>query len=406
MSYVQRCMVAVATIGAFFATAGVSLAVSLNFAGTQTNLGSTFYPGTGEPPCCVVPWRSDSGANTFAVSDQVPNRYYGTAGYAMFATLFTYPNQNLGYSSSVSDPIFADNDLYIDLIDLPDFVTNSQILSTRKAAGWGYAIIDDPVLQHGYRQWTFDGVNYPNAQGPCPGPDCNVNGGIPYVKLGLLDGNDILGNNPGTSPSGRWGFEVGENAPAKFRVGVMTDGLDATIFAAGEVFLTHAVNNVPDVTISSGTLVRDRFVDMHFFDITGAQAGDQFIFSAKKGAGDPGYANAGISGFTFDILPDAAGTPGDYNNDGTVNAADYTVWRDHLNTGFALVNRDPTNSGDVNEQDYAFWKSQFGLGGGAGAVNATGASVPEPMTAWLIFTASAIFFMVRRGRVAAATSQR
>src|SRR3989304_3890208 len=335
MSYVQRWLVSGAVIVFLAVSADASHAVSLNFAGTQSNLGSTFYPGYGDPPCCVVPWRSDSGANIFAVSDQVPNRYYGTAGYALFATLFTYPNQDLGFSGSVSNPVFTANDLYIDMLELPSFVTNSQILSTGKAGGHPYAIIDDPVLQHGYRQWTFDGVNYPNAQGPCPGPDCNVNGGIPYVKLGLLDGSDILGNNPETTPTARWGFEVGEDAPAKFRVGVMTDGLDATIFAAGEVFLTHAVGNVPDVTISSGVLARDRFVDMHFFDITGAQAGDQFVFSAKKGAGDPAWGNAGISGFSFDVLPTVA-VAGDYNSDGIVNAADYTVWRDNLGTGLAL----------------------------------------------------------------------
>lgn len=376
MTYFQRWLVPVAAIGFLAVAAEASHAVSLSFAGTQTNLGSTFYPGYGDPPCCVVPWRTDIAANTFAVSNESPNRYYGTAGYALFATMFTYPNSDAGFSGSVSNPIFTSNDFYVDKIELPSFVSKSQIMSTGKAGGWGYAIIDDPALQHGYRQWTFDGVNYPDAQGPCPGPSCNVNGGIPYVKLGLLDGNDTLGNNPGTAPSARWGFEVGEGAPAKFRVGVITDGLDAEIFAAGEVFLTHAVNNVPDVTVSSGVLTRDRFVDMQFFDITGAQAGDQFVFSAKKGAGDPGYANAGISGFTFDVFPEV-GIPGDYNDNGSVDAADYAVWRDHNGQVFQLPNEGTgQTAGEVTIEDYNFWKSQFGNGTptGTGAV----ASVPEP----------------------------
>lgn len=391
MSYVQRWCVAVAAIVIVVATVDASHAVSLNFAGTQTNVGP-YYPGYGNPPCCVVPWRTHLTENTFAVSDEAPNRYYGTAGYALFATYFNYPNNDAGYSSSVTDPIFADNDIYIDKLELPSFVTSSQILSTRKAGGWGYAIIDDPVLQHGYRQWTFDGVNYPDAQGPCPGPDCNVTGGVPYLKIGLLDGNDTFGNNPGTAPSARWGFEVGENVPEKFRVGVMTDGLDAEIFAAGEVFLTHAVGNVPDVTISSGVLTRDRFLDMHFFDITGAQAGDQFIFSAKRGVGDPGYANAGISGFTFDIFPSVA-VPGDYNSDGQVNAADYTVWRDNLGQTLQLPNEGAGQTpGLVTPEDYDFWKSQFGAGGGG----ALASGVPEPSSLVLLLFASVVIGRYRR----------
>jgi hypothetical protein len=380
MSFVQRVLVPVVAIALLSLLADASQAVSLNFAGTHTNVGP-YYPGYGNPPCCVVPWRTELASNTFAVSNEAPNRYYGTAGYALFATYFTYPNNDdVTYNGNVSDPIFTANDLFIDKIELPSFVTNSQILSTRKAAGYGYAIIDDPALQHGYRQWTFDGVNYPDAQGPCPGPDCNVTGGVPYLKIGLLDGNDTFGNNPGTAPSARWGFEVGANAPEKFRVGVMTDGLNAEIFAAGEVFLTHAVGNVPDVTISSGALTRDRFLDMHFFDITGAQAGDQFIFSAKRGTGDPGYANAGISGFTFDVFSTPA-VPGDYNNDGSVNTADYTVWRDHLGSDFQLNNEGAGQTeGQVTIEDYNFWKTQFvASGGGAGSIG-----VPEPCTLLLL----------------------
>src|SRR5262249_46025955 len=39
---------------------------------------------------------------------------------------------------------------------------------------------------------------------------------------------------------------------------------------------------------------------------------------------------------------------GDYNNDGKVDAADYTVWRDHLGQSFALQNRDPLNTGPIS----------------------------------------------------------
>ena len=39
--------------------------------------------------------------------------------------------------------------------------------------------------------------------------------------------------------------------------------------------------------------------------------------------------------------------PGDYNGNGIVDAADYTVWRDHLGQNFTLLNRDPSASGPI-----------------------------------------------------------
>jgi hypothetical protein len=70
------------------------------------------------------------------------------------------------------------------------------------------------------------------------------------------------------------------------------------------------------------------------------------------------------------------GVTGDYNNDGIVNAADYTVWRDHLGQAFSLPNRDSSNSGNVNSADYTAWVNHFGQHAGAGAF--AGAGVPEP----------------------------
>ena len=56
-----------------------------------------------------------------------------------------------------------------------------------------------------------------------------------------------------------------------------------------------------------------------------------------------------------------AGVVGDYNGNGIVDAADYTVWRDHLGQSFALQNRDPANgSGPISAADYTSWKSNFG----------------------------------------------
>ena len=70
---------------------------------------------------------------------------------------------------------------------------------------------------------------------------------------------------------------------------------------------------------------------------------------------------------------------GDYNDNGVIDAADYTVWRDALEAGSASLTNDPT-PGAVDESDFTYWHAHFGesLGGGSGA--AAGHAVPEPTT--------------------------
>ncbi len=69
------------------------------------------------------------------------------------------------------------------------------------------------------------------------------------------------------------------------------------------------------------------------------------------------------------------GVPGDYNSDGTVNAADYTVWRNNLGASITLPNEGAgITPGTVTVHDYDYWKTRFGATSGSGAALA----VPEP----------------------------
>jgi hypothetical protein len=63
----------------------------------------------------------------------------------------------------------------------------------------------------------------------------------------------------------------------------------------------------------------------------------------------------------FEYDPTPALLLGDYNADGMVNSADYTVWRDSLGATIALPNEDPLVSpGQVTTEDYQVWKDNFG----------------------------------------------
>jgi hypothetical protein len=79
----------------------------------------------------------------------------------------------------------------------------------------------------------------------------------------------------------------------------------------------------------------------------------------------------------------AAALAGDFNNDGTVDAADYVVWR-------------KTNG---TLQQFNEWKANFGatLGSGASASPSPSGSVPEP-SAWLVCVVGAAAISVSQRR--------
>lgn len=285
-----RYMAAVAVLSAASLAAIDVHAVTLSFVGSDNDLLDQLPAGT--PPLVVVPWRSEFKTKLYDIDG---NNVYGSAGYAMFATKFDwYPRQGC-----CGGTVPFDSPTYPNLISLPSFVTGSQNLTQNKVGDWIYSLIDDPELVNGYRDYNWGMTQDP----PRPGPDQS-----PYVRLGILDGDDIFGNNPKTADNGagRWAFTVGDGVPNRFRVGVMTDGLDSPDWAATEVLL-HQIGDANSIvqTATTSTLVRNRFVDIHTFDIVGAQPGDTFAIFAR-GPAAPFQGNGGISGVTFDVVPEPA----------------------------------------------------------------------------------------------------
>lgn len=94
-----------------------------------------------------------------------------------------------------------------------------------------------------------------------------------------------------------------------------------------------------------------------------------------------------FDGFVFfETLTD--GIAGDYNNDGIVNAIDYTVWRD---AGPTDVLPNDTTPGTVDGADLTVWQGNYGASLGSPA-NA----VPEPTT--LLGMVSGLLALLLRGR--------
>lgn len=96
----------------------------------------------------------------------------------------------------------------------------------------------------------------------------------------------------------------------------------------------------------------------------------------------------------------APSLPGDYNGDGMVDAADYTVWRNSLGSTTDLAaNGDDTgpSAGVIDQADYLVWKSHFGSTLSAPLQVAASAVVPEPRTVWLLAGAAAVLLTIRRG---------
>lgn len=75
--------------------------------------------------------------------------------------------------------------------------------------------------------------------------------------------------------------------------------------------------------------------------------------------------------------------PGDFNNNGTVDTADYVSWRDGL------------ASNNYSLDDYDIWRAHFGqsVGNGTGAVNS---AVPEPTVVALLMSGILVILLHRR----------
>ena len=84
---------------------------------------------------------------------------------------------------------------------------------------------------------------------------------------------------------------------------------------------------------------------------------------------------------------------GDYDRDGIVTAADYTLWQDTLGSSTDLL-ADGNNSGDVDQADYLIWQDNFNASAVGSSTMET--QVPEPANIYLLVTTALGLTFVRK----------
>jgi T5SS/PEP-CTERM-associated repeat protein len=144
------------------------------------------------------------------------------------------------------------------------------------------------------------------------------------------------------------------------------------------------------------------------------QAGDVFEIMTAIGGIDGTFASTilpalagnltwnvdyGANSVTLAVAAVVVSVPGDYNGDGIVDAADYTVWRDTLGQVGIGLPADGDGNGVIDGGDYDVWTTNFGNHAGAGASGSASAAVPEPSTLVMLLTGILSIFCRRRPNV-------
>jgi hypothetical protein len=90
----------------------------------------------------------------------------------------------------------------------------------------------------------------------------------------------------------------------------------------------------------------------------------------------------------------SSGITGDFNNDGSVDTADYLVWRKSLGQTGTNLAADGNSDTKIDDEDYAMWRSHYGETVHADPL--TGGAVPEPLAAAIVVEVVLLILCRRR----------
>jgi fibronectin-binding autotransporter adhesin len=214
-----------------------------------------------------------------------------------------------------------------------------------------------------------------------------------FTLTGNNSGNNTL--RPIIADSATNVVNVAKTGSGKWILDAVNTYSGDTSVEAGILSITKSyLSDTADVMIDSGAIFDLSFVGS---DTIGAL----FLDGASQGLGTYGslasaatfkssyFTGTGILNVTELVL---TAIPGDYNNDGIVNAADYTVYRDNVGQpGGTLVN-DPAG-GVVGAAQYTQWATNYGATEPPASLSV---SVPEPTALLLAGIAAAGLLSLRK----------
>jgi len=176
-----------------------------------------------------------------------------------------------------------------------------------------------------------------------------------------------------------------------FKLTKSADGILAYFNLDGATYSWDFIPGVKLINQDQGEENGNFVIEMEQFDYFG-------LYGSKIGDMDIMIDNIVISTGTVVTVE------GDYNGNGVVDAADYTVYRDTLGDSVTPgTGADGDGDGTIGPGDYSYWKTRFGntSGSGSGAGAAAATAVPEPSgLAWLL-PILGIGFGTRRSRAKA-----
>lgn len=335
-----------------------------------------------------------------------------------------------------SSHIFAGNrsddivGLKIVPVILPSLDTTPQVINTADhglpsglRAGQTLTVLEGGVLGNFFEM--VDGSTL-NIEGGTLGEDAAVVHGTVNLRSGdiqraLIGGDGSVVNVSGGSTGNQWkaqsgstfnfsGGQIGTdfNALAGSVVNINGGTFEEFVVEGGEVNITGG-DLGPDFEADEGSLVNiggGTFGDAVNFDsgsevnlfgsnflIDGVPVGLEidFMQDFTTDAQDAVLSGLFADGtpFSFDFSDDdflssnasltltqISGITGDYNSDGTVDAADYTVWRDAFGKPGYFFPADGNGDGQIDEADYLVWRDNYGQQANTSTFAAS--SVPEP----------------------------
>jgi hypothetical protein len=234
--------------------------------------------------------------------------------------------------------------------------------------------------------WSVFG-NRPNLNNVSVHNEAVINGGASLKLFGQFNGfENFSGVTQGITVSP--GDEVQADASIFVRSQDSISGTNNSLLMRiefydefGAKFGTSSMLDVEELTVANSGTVNNVWLDRALSAIAPAGASEARLAFVFRQPGNGGGA-VHVDDINFAVVPQVL--PGDYNNDGVVDVADYVVWRKLKNSEGSNLPADGDGNQVVNDEDLAYWSERFG---NSSESDAGANAAPEPATSICTFIA-------------------